>query len=124
MRATRSTVLAALVTLSTVSSADAQPQLYAGVLQTPPEIGRDVNGAGGDTLIATLGDTLVLGGRVEARRRFVSAGLDLMMSARRIAVRNEQGVDFPNHGASPALYAIEGRLYPLGESRATPYLGV
>jgi opacity protein-like surface antigen len=97
----------------------------AGLSLAPPEIGRDVNRAGGDTLIAGLGDSAVFGGRFELRRRRVGGAFSLLVWGKPVAVTNEAGVEFPNHGEPPVLYTFEARLYPLGGSvyaRVSPYL--
>jgi opacity protein-like surface antigen len=98
---------------------------YAGLALAPPEIGRDVNRAGGDTLVAGLGDSPVFGGRFEMHRRYVGGAFNLLVWGKSVAVTNEAGVEFPNHGEPPLLYTLEARLYPLGESpvaRVSPYL--
>ncbi len=100
---------------------------YAGAFFAPREIGRDVNGAGGDVLIARLGDAVVAGARLERRTRFIGGGVSLFAWARPVTVRSDAGVRFPNHGEPPLLYMSDVRLYPCGESiragRVRPYVG-
>lgn len=100
---------------------------YAGVVLAPREIGRDLNRAGGDVLIARLGDSGAAGARFEARTRFVGGGFSVFAWARPVTVRNDAGVRFPNHGERPLLYMWDVRLYPCGESirggRVLPYVG-
>jgi opacity protein-like surface antigen len=99
--------------------------LYAGLSLAPQEIGRDVNRAGGDTLVAGLGNSAVFGGRFEMRRRYVGGAFNLFVWGKSVAVANEAGVEFPHHGAPPVLYTLEARLYPLGGSanaRVSPYV--
>lgn len=101
--------------------------VYAGALFAPGEMGRDVNGAGGDVLIARLGDGVAAGARLETRTRFIGGGVSLFAWARPVTVRSDAGVRFPNHGGRPLLYMGDVRLYPCGESirggRVLPYVG-
>jgi len=99
---------------------------YAGVSPSPGEIGRDVNRAGGDTLVASLGTSPVIGGRFEIHNGLVGGGISVLVWLRSVGVQNEAGVHFPNHGEPPLLYMGEARLYPFRKSlaggRVSPYL--
>jgi hypothetical protein len=99
---------------------------YAGRSLSPLEIGRDVNRAGGDTLVARLGDSAISGLRFELHNRFVGIAFNLFAWLKPVTVESEAGVAFPHHGEPPGLYLLEARLYPLGESagaRVSPYVG-
>ena len=100
---------------------------YAGLSLAPSEIGRDVNRAGGDVLVAGLGNSAISGLRFELHKRFVGIGLNLVGWLKPVEVESEAGVQFPHHGEPPGLYLFEARLYPLGESareRVSPYIAV
>lgn len=105
-------------------SVSREAAIHGGVLLIPGAIGRDVNRAGGDVLVARAPTAPLLGARFEVRTRVAGLGVELAASQRRVQVANESGVDFPNHGGSPALYGLEGRLYPLAGtySPAEPYV--
>jgi len=99
---------------------------YGGVSPAPGEIGRDVNRAGGDTLIASLGTSGVLGARFEVNNSLVGGGVTVLGWLTSIDVQNEAGIDFPHHGKPPLIYLGEARLYPfrqwLARGRVSPYL--
>jgi hypothetical protein len=100
----------------------------AGVVLAPREIGRDMNAAGGDTLVAHLGTGPITGGRFEARNRLAGVGGSMAAWLKPVTVRNAAGVDFPHHGTKPVLLTLEARLYPLGRTSvgrlAAPYVSV
>lgn len=98
---------------------------HAGMFMAPAEIGRDVNAAGGDVLVARLGDTGAFGVQHEIRTRFIGGAVNVFV-LQSVEVQNEAGVEFPYHGKSPLLYAWEVRLYPfsdsISEGQVSPYL--
>lgn len=83
------------------------------------EIGRDTNATGGEPLIARLPDGPVLALRGAFEGRFVGLALDCASLLRPIEVENDVGVDFPQHGTQPFLYALEVELYPTGRGLLT-----
>lgn len=101
--------------------------LHGGVMLAPPAIGRDV-AAGGDTLIAGLGNGGLLGVAFELRNDLLGLGVGLIVGPRSITVTSVTGVEFPRHGQAPGVYVVDGRLYPFGWLRASrrvsPYLAV
>jgi hypothetical protein len=90
------------------------PILLFGVFDPPDEVGRDVNATGGEFLIARLGPSPVFGLSYENRSRFIGLLVTGLGASRKVSVRNEFDVAFPNHGGAPFFYMGEARIYPLG----------
>ena len=135
----RTAALAALVSFAPFAGAAAQDAgsagvasgvavefaFHGGVSPAPGEIGRDVNRAGGDTLVASLGASAVVGARVEVNNGLVGGGITVLGWLRSVGVQNDGGKDFPHHGKPPLVYLGEARLYPfrkwLAHGRVSPY---
>lgn len=85
-----------------------------GVWLAPGEVGRGRNATGGhEELIArwSSGFALALQGAIETRL----GGFELtgVMASSAVQVRNEFGVEFPNHGKRPFAWSANGLVYPL-----------
>jgi hypothetical protein len=100
----------------------------AGVLLAGKEVGRGINATAGrrEQLIARLDH----GGSISLQFGVHSAVLgleaNLLSGTKLITVKNEFGVDFPNHGERPVIYSGDILLYPFGRrlagGRFRPYL--
>jgi hypothetical protein len=135
-------VIAILALFASCAGAAAEPQgqasgaaqagaacefaFYGGVSPAPGEIGRDVNRAGGDILIASLGTSGVFGTRFEVNNSLLGGGVTVLAWLGSVGVENEAGIEFPHHGKPPLIYLGEARLYPfrewLARGRVSPYL--
>lgn len=87
-----------------------------GFQSGPGEIGRNANATGEEDLIAYLKTTPVLGGEVGCRNRYLTFLARLSSGFRRVMVRNEFNVDFPNHGSAPTWLTGAVSVRPLGNS--------
>jgi hypothetical protein len=93
-----------------------------GALAAPEEIGRDTNTTGGEALIARLPEGPMLAVRSGFERGFVYLGGEWASPLLPIEVENDAGVDFPNHGQQPLLYALEAQVFPFGRRRIGGHL--
>jgi hypothetical protein len=88
-----------------------------GILLGPGEIGRDVNAAGGDQLIARVRDGPAFRFGAALGIEYFRFGLDMLRYTRQVQVVNDRGVEFPNHGEGIFLYSATATLYPFAPIR-------
>ena len=99
---------------------------FFGAMVSGKEIGRGVNAAGGEQLIARLNHGGALGLRVGIHNKLLGLEANVLRTLNPMIVKNEFGVAFPNHGERPAIYSGDALLYPLREAikegKVRPYL--
>ncbi|MGQ0734259.1 MAG: hypothetical protein ACT4QD_11450 [Acidobacteriota bacterium] len=132
-------MLVALVTGSTTPAFGQAPQtrelvtptrfemgMDGGLLLAGKVVGLDTNATGGEQLVGRLGHGGVFSARLGLHGDVLGIEAALTSVSSAIAVKNEFGVRFPNHGRPPALVAGRALLYPfrraLGSGRVRPFL--
>jgi opacity protein-like surface antigen len=100
---------------------------FFGAMIAGKEIGRGVNATGGhELLIARLNHGAALGVRVGIHNQLLGVEANVLTTSNAVAVNNEFGVAFPNHGERPLIYSADALLYPfrkaIREGRVRPYV--
>ena len=99
---------------------------FVGVMVAGKDISRGVNATGGEQLIASLGHSGAIGVRAGIHNELLGLEGNLLSSSGRPNVKNEFGVEFPNHAEQPLLYSADLLLYPFRSAiragRVRPYL--
>jgi len=101
---------------------------YGGALLADKEVGRGRNAAGGqrEQLIGRLDSGGSVGLQFGRHSDLLGLEANLLSGARTVGVKNEFGVDFPNHGEQPVIYSGDILIYPfrtlLFGGRLRPYL--
>jgi opacity protein-like surface antigen len=99
---------------------------YFGALIAGKEVARGVNATGGEQLIAKLNHGGALGVRAGLHSDLLGLEANFLIPNNAVAVKNEFGVSFPNHGKKPLISSADVLLYPfrraIGTGKIRPYL--
>ena len=111
---------------SSPSGRKIEAAMFFGVVVAGKDVSRGVNATGGEQLIARLGHSGAVGVRAGLHNELLGLEGNLLTSSGRPSVKNEFGVEFPNHAESPLLYSADVLLYPfrsaIRSGSVRPYL--
>ncbi|MCX6170195.1 MAG: hypothetical protein NTX65_12690 [Ignavibacteriales bacterium] len=96
-----------------------------GGLIPSEEISRNINATGGEQLIGRLGNCGIFGGQFGLHNELLGFDVFGGFSTNQIEVKNEFGVDFPNHGSELGIVSGNFYVYPfhriLFDGKMQPY---